>query len=128
MRLNLLALILLPLLNLTACDKPCPKGQQRYGVKCVDRLKPDAGADEGGINGGMDGGASNAPDDELASCIPPKCHPCEAEPCQNGSVCSETDLGFECACKVGFSGKVCAADACVIDPCVHGECTHKVER
>ncbi len=123
MRLSLPALFSVSFLLLAACDKPCPKGQQRYGVKCVMRLVPDSGTD---ANGGLDAGPSNTQDDGgLSSCIPPKCHPCEFEPCQNAGVCSETDTGFECACKVGFSGKVCAIDACVIDPCMHGECTRK---
>lgn len=127
MRFSLLALISCSLVVLAACEKPCPKGQQRYGVKCVMSPVHDAGLD--GFDAASeselgDGGAGESTMDggEPMSCVPPTCHPCESTPCGKGGICSETDMGFECTCKVGFSGKKCDVDVCDLSPCVHGEC------
>jgi len=129
-RFSLFALIPCSLVVLAACEKPCPKGQQRYGAKCVMSPVYDAGLD---VDAGRDSerGDGGAPSDstmdggDLASCAPPTCHPCDQDPCGAGGVCSETDTSFECACKVGFSGKRCQVDVCELDPCANGECVRR---
>jgi hypothetical protein len=49
---------------------------------------------------------------------------CEAQPCQNGGICKDKLLGFECTCAPGYAGEVCSEniDECSPEPCVHGVC------
>ncbi len=56
---------------LAACDKPCPKGQQRYGVKCVDKLDAgteSAAASPDGSTNDSENGATDAGQD--GTCVP----------------------------------------------------------
>ncbi len=91
----------------------CSLDWSRHKLAPDDAGRGDPDADGGGV--GMEGGTP-------VTCLPPACHPCDMKPCADRGVCSEIDTGFECACKIGFSGTTCAVDICELDPCAHGAC------
>ena len=45
-------------------------------------------------------------------------------PCQNGGTCLDLEIGFECQCPEGITGKQCEVniDECLDNPCIKGEC------
>ena len=36
--------------------------------------------------------------------------PCQPDTCENGGTCFETESGFKCLCRVGYSGKTCSGN------------------
>ena len=46
--------------------------------------------------------------------------PCDANPCQNGGTCLNTDDRFDCICHDGFYGETCSFVKCDINPCDNG--------
>ncbi|XP_074658683.1 uncharacterized protein LOC141911596 [Tubulanus polymorphus] len=50
--------------------------------------------------------------------------PCDDEPCRNGGTCANTNSGYKCKCKTGFSGSQCQTKTetnyCDRKPCRNG--------
>lgn len=36
--------------------------------------------------------------------------PCQPDTCENGGTCFETESGFKCLCRAGYSGKTCSGN------------------
>ncbi|XP_067041101.1 sushi, von Willebrand factor type A, EGF and pentraxin domain-containing protein 1-like [Acropora muricata] len=95
---------------------PCAKGyyqpfeKQTYCLRC------------GGTKSTYGLGASTA-----AQCV--DILECASNPCNNDATCVESEGGFKCICKPGFTGKNCEVEEneCVLSPCAKGSsCVDKV--
>ncbi|XP_064864657.1 delta-like protein 4 [Oncorhynchus nerka] len=53
---------------------------------------------------------------------------CDSDPCRNGGLCTNLDVGYRCSCPQGFEGSHCEHSllTCADSPCFHsGQCHQK---
>ncbi|XP_031572747.1 fibropellin-1-like isoform X2 [Actinia tenebrosa] len=45
---------------------------------------------------------------------------CYVNPCLNAGTCHESETGYKCSCRVGYTGRNCESHVCHPNPCHHG--------
>ncbi|XP_071225479.1 delta-like protein 4 [Salvelinus alpinus] len=52
---------------------------------------------------------------------------CDSDPCRNGGLCTNLDVGYRCSCPQGFEGSHCEHSllTCADSPCFHGGQCHQ---
>ena len=66
--------------------------------------------------------------DSRMDVTPNECVLCYEHECLNGGSCANPNEEFQCSCKTGFSGSLCATniDECLSNLCKHGQCVDAV--
>ncbi|CAD5124310.1 DgyrCDS12602 [Dimorphilus gyrociliatus] len=48
---------------------------------------------------------------------------CSPNPCRNDGRCNSLPTGFQCSCRLGYSGNICDVYVCSPNPCFRGQCS-----